>query len=242
MKPGENPPNERISVGVACTRFTPTGMEILLVKKRYTYAFNKFVNGRYRSDDRAALIAMFDEMTADEKLDILSLNFTQIWYRIWLNNPQKTSSFYIAKSKFENTFMTDGGVKLRHLMSRSYKFGTLVWEIPKGRKKSKNESDIQCGLREFTEETNVIKKQIKLMPDNTQYSYISDGTRYTFIYYYAIAKTRIDPYVSLTNKVQVGEIIEIKWMNLLAIRQIDGEGRLYQCAKKIFKFMKRHAK
>lgn len=242
MKQNDNQPTERISVGVACTRFTPTGMEILLVKKRYTYAFNKFVNGRYRSEDRPGLIAMFDGMTADEKLDILSLNFTQIWYRIWLNNSQKISSFYSAKSKFENTFMADGGVKLKYLMSRSQKFGSLVWEIPKGRKKSKNESDIHCGLREFTEETSVTKKQIKLMPDNTQYSYISDGTKYTFIYYFALARTHIDPHISLTNKTQVGEIIEIKWMNLLAIQQIDGEGRLTQCVRKIFKFMKRNAK
>lgn len=242
MKAVENPINERISVGVACTRFTPTGMEILLVKKRYTYAFNKFVNGRYRSDDRSSLITLFDNMTADEKLDILSLNFTQIWYRIWLNNSQKISSFYSAKSKFENTFMADGGVKLKYLMSKSYKFGSLIWEIPKGRKKSKNESDIQCGLREFTEETTITKRQIKLMIDSTQYSYISDGTKYTFIYYFALARGIVEPQVSLANKIQIGEIVEIKWMNMLAVQSIDTEGRLTECVKKIFKFMKRNAK
>jgi len=242
MKKADTPINERISVGVACCRFTPTGTEILLVKKRYTYAFNKFVNGRYRSDDRTALIALFDNMTADEKLDILSLNFTQIWYRIWLNNAQKISSFYTAKSKFENAFVADGGNRLKYLMSKSYKFGNLIWEIPKGRKKSKNESDLQCGLREFTEETTITKKQIKIMPDSTQYSYISDGTKYTFIYYYALAKINIEPQISLTNKVQIGEIIEIKWMNLLTIQSIDGDKRLTQCVKKIFKFMKRNAK
>ena len=80
------------------------------------------------------------------------------------------------------------------------------------------------------------------MPDTTRYSYMSDGTKYTFIYYFAIAKTNIEPHISLTNKVQIGEIVDIKWMNLLAIQQIDGEGRLYQCARKIFKFMKRHAR
>lgn len=234
--------NERISVGVACTRFTSTGMEILLVKKRYTYAFNKFVNGRYRSEERLNLIALFDCMTADEKLDILSLNFTQIWYRIWLNNSQKMSSFYAAKSKFENSFMADGGVKLKYLISKSHKHGSLIWEIPKGRKKSKNESDIHCGLREFTEETNVTKKQIKLMPDSTQYSYISDGTKYTFIYFYAIAKSFIDPFIALTNKTQIGEVIEIKWMNLQSIQLVDNEGRLTQCVRKIFNFMKKNAK
>lgn len=242
MKPAETGINEKISVGVACTRFTQNGMEILLVKKRYTYSFNKFVNGRYRSDDRPGLIALFDGMTPDEKLDILSLNFTQIWYRIWLNNAQKISSFYTSKSKFENTFMADGGVKLKHLMARSHKHGALVWEIPKGRKKSKHESDIQCGLREFTEETTLTKKQIKLMFDNTQYSYISDGVKYTFIYYYALARVNVEPTVSVVNKMQIGEILEIKWMNMLSVQHVDTEGRLTKCVKKIFKFMKRNAK
>lgn len=233
---------EKISVGIACTRFTPEGMEMLLVKKRYTYAFNKFVNGRYRSEDHAAIIEMFDQMTAEEKLDILSLNFTQIWYRIWLNNSQKISSFYSAKSKFENTFMADGGLKLKQLLSRSHKHGALIWEMPKGRKKSKMESDIHCGLREFTEETGIHKRHIKIMPDFTQYSYVSDGIKYTFIYYFALAKTNVKPHLSIANKMQVGEIIEAKWLNLLAIRQLDDCGRLYDCAKKIFKFMKRNAR
>lgn len=235
-------PPEKISVGIACTRFTPTGMEILLVRKRYTYAFNKFVNGRYRSDNRVELVALFDSMTAEEKLDILSLNFTQIWYRIWLTNSQKMSSFYAARSKFENAFVADGGIKLRTIMSRSKKNGSLIWEIPKGRKKSKNESDIQCGLREFTEETLITKKQIKLFTDSAQYSYISDGTKYTFIHYFALAKSNIDPSVCITNKMQVGEIIEIKWMNILAIKQIDTEDRLVPHVRKIFKFMKKHGR
>lgn len=242
MKADNRPITEKISVGVACTRFTPTGMEILLVRKRYTYAFNKFVNGRYRSDNRNELISLFDDMTAEEKLDILSLNFTQIWYRIWLNNSQKMSSFYAAKSKFENAFVADGGAKLRSLMSRSKKNGALVWEIPKGRKKSRIESDMQCGLREFTEETTVTKKQIKIFPDNAQYSYVSDGVKYTFIYYYALAKVNVNPTVSIANKTQIGEIVEIKWMNMVALKQIDTEGRLVPYVRRIFNFMKRHGR
>lgn len=242
MKAEVRQPVEKISVGIACTRFTPNGMEILLVKKRYTYAFNKFVNGRYRSDNRTELLTLFDEMTAEEKLDILSLNFTQIWYRIWLNNSQKMSSFYAAKSKFENAFVADGGAKLRALISRSKKNGSLIWEIPKGRKKSRIESDMQCGLREFTEETSVTKKQIKIFPDSAQYSYISDGVKYTFIYYYALAKGNINPTVSIANKTQIGEIVEIKWMNMNALKQVDTEGRLVPYVRRIFNFMKRNAR
>jgi 8-oxo-dGTP pyrophosphatase MutT (NUDIX family) len=230
---------EKISVGIGCVRRTNAGMEILLVKKRYTYAYNKFVTGRYRSENRAEMIAMFDSMTAEEKLDILSLDFRQIWYRIWLSHTQKMSSFYAAKSKFENTFIADGGDKLRALMARSKKNGSLIWEIPKGRKKTKMENDISCGLREFSEETGVTKRQIKIFGDNAKYSYVSDGIRYTFIYYFALAKTNFEPVCSVVNKTQIGEIVDIKWMNMLALMQVDKEGRLIPFVKKIFKCMKK---
>lgn len=236
------PPTEKISVGVACVRFAPTGIEMLLVRKRYTYAYNMFVNGRYKSDNSNDLITLFNAMTVDEKLDIMSLNFVQIWYRVWLNNLQKTSSFYAAKSKFENAFVADGGARLKRLMVKSKENGQLIWEIPKGRKKGKSEADIVCAVREFAEETTMTVKQYSLCRENYKHSYISDGTKYTNIYYFAFARLGVDPRVNVANQTQIGEIAEIKWMNMNAISQIDIGGRLRPIAKKIFKFMKARAK
>lgn len=240
--PRGKPTTEKISAGVACVRFAPTGMEILLVRKRYTYAYNMFVSGRYKSDNSSDLITLFNSMTVDEKLDILSLNFVHIWYRVWLNNLQKTSSFYTAKSKFENAFVADGGARLRRLMSKSRENGQLIWEIPKGRKKGKTESDIACAVREFTEETTLTMKQCNICQEKYKHSYISDGTKYTNIYYFAYTRLNITPVVNAANQLQVGEIAEIKWMNMNAIIHVDSGGRLTPIAKKIFKYMKKMAR
>ena len=236
------PPVEKISVGIACVRFASTGIEMLLVRKRYTYAYNMFVNGRYKSDSSNDIITLFNTMTVDEKLDIMSLNFVQIWYRVWLNNLQKTSSFYTAKSKFENTFVADGGARLKRLMAKSKENGQLIWEIPKGRKKGKTETNIVCAVREFAEETTMNTKHYSLCRENLTHSYISDGTKYTNIYYFAFARHGSTPCVNVVNQTQIGEIAEIKWMNMNAISQIDIGGRLKPIAKKIFKFMKTLAK
>jgi 8-oxo-dGTP pyrophosphatase MutT (NUDIX family) len=232
--------NEKSSVGIACVRRNQSAMEILLVKKRYTYSFNKFVNGRYRSDNNQELIKLFGGMTLDEKLDIISLNFTQIWYRIWLNNLQKMSSFYAAKSKFENNFVADKGVRLKRLLSATKTHGELVWEIPKGRKKNRLESDIQCGVREFKEETLIQKKQIKVFLENITYSYISDGTKYTNTYYFAVAKGVLNPRIDITSQEQIGEIAEIKWMSIEAVIQAGSCRRIIPVVKKIFRFIKKH--
>ncbi len=233
---------EKVSAGIACVRFKPTGMEILLVRKRYTYAYNKFVNGRYRSDNNREILALFNQMTLEEKLDLMSLNFSQIWYRVWLSNSQKISCFYTAKSKFETTFVADKGVRLRKLLAAAKLHGTLVWEIPKGRKKNRIESDIHCALREFKEETQVSKRQIKLYPESTTYSYISDKVKYTNIYYYALAIGNVAPSIDMSSRDQVGEVGEIKWMNLQEMKYSGSCERILPIVKGIFRFMKTNAR
>jgi 8-oxo-dGTP pyrophosphatase MutT (NUDIX family) len=233
---------EKISAGIACVRARPTGMEILLVRKRYTYAYNKFVNGRYRSENNKEIISLLNQMTLEEKLDLMSLNFNQIWYRVWLSNSQKISCFYNAKSKFETTFVADKGVRLRKLLAASKIYGRLVWEIPKGRKKNRMESDIHCAIREFKEETRVTKRQIKIYPDSITYSYLSDKTKYTNIYYYALAIGNINPTIDMASRDQVSEIGEIAWMNLQEMKHSGTCERILPIVKRIFRFMKIHAR
>jgi 8-oxo-dGTP pyrophosphatase MutT (NUDIX family) len=230
--------NEKVSAGIACCRKTPNGFQVLTIRKRYTYAYNTFVNGRYKSDNSYEIINLFNNMTMAEKLDIASMNFVQIWYRIWLHNPQKTSSFYVAKNKFENTFAMDGGAYLRRLLIKSDTSVDLMWELPKGRKKNKMESDLQCGIREFGEETMISRKKYKVFDNFYKYSYISDNTRYTNIYYYAFARDMFEPRVYIGNNQQIGEVGDIKWMSLTELMCADTTGRMYPVVRKLFNFVK----
>jgi 8-oxo-dGTP pyrophosphatase MutT (NUDIX family) len=77
------------SYGIACCRFNTTAKryEVLMVRKRYTYGFFSFVFGKYKKNNDATIIALLDDMTNQEKLDILSLRFDFLWWRIWLLLP-----------------------------------------------------------------------------------------------------------------------------------------------------------
>ena len=51
--------------------------EILMIKKRLTYAYIAFVKGVYNKNNENELLRMFNNMTVDEKFCIMSLNFNK---------------------------------------------------------------------------------------------------------------------------------------------------------------------
>jgi 8-oxo-dGTP pyrophosphatase MutT (NUDIX family) len=172
------------SAGIACCRYNKTSCryEMLMVRKRYSYGFAAFVFGQYNKNDDYRIMALFDSMTNQEKLDVLSMRFDLMWWRIWLNFPgesyepnpdewlviynRKTMSNFIRsspprtkqelyikrKAKFESTFLQDRGRRLEMLIKRSTVSAELIWEIPKGRI-GKSETKIDCATREFKEES-----------------------------------------------------------------------------------------
>lgn len=230
---------DKISLGVACCRINNNKPEILLVCKRYTYAYHTFTHGKYNSSSNNELIKLFNGMTLEEKIDILSLNFIQIWYRIWLNSKHCRDVYFPAKNKYESTFAIDGGVRLRNLINLSTN-SRKIWEIPKGRKKSKVESEIHCAIREFEEETNVLKKSYKIYPTATRkHSFIDVGVRYTSTYYIAMAKCNIIPKINFGTQDQLDEISDIRWMDIESIRHVDDMCRLEKLIIPIFRFVKK---
>lgn len=231
---------DKQSIGVACCRIGKVGSpEMLFICKRYTYAFNLIAHGRYNEHNKAEMIALLGGTTVDEKLDLLSLNFSQIRYRVYLNKSQPNQNFFMAKNKFESTFVVDNGVKLRKLISKAANSNRL-WEIPKGHKLNKSEPDIHCAVREFEEETGIAKKTYKLFPNAKKtYAYIDAGTRYTNTYYIAFTRSTIAPRINFNNQDQIDEISDIRWMNIDEIRQIDETKRLATFVKPIFNYIKK---
>lgn len=231
-----------VSYGVICCRKnTNTGrIEALLVSKRYTYEFFEFVLckvfaiGKKIPADR--VINMLCKMTLDEKLDILSLNFDQMWYRI-CGNGSKNTTYYRAKAKFEQIFLSDGGSWITSMISKSTN-ADRIWEIPKGRRNTQ-EPEINCAVREFYEETNIEKKYYRLLPNiKRSYTFEDAGVLYTFVYYVGVTRRVIQPRINMKNKHQLIEINNIKWMDLDTIDAMDSGNRLRKFLQPIFKTVK----
>ena len=229
----------KISCGIACCRFAANGEpEILLICKRFTYAYCIFIHSNYNTKSQEALSTLLNEMTLDEKMDILSLNFDQMWFRVWYIN-EKTITYAQMKNQFELIHLIDdAGVGLRRAISVSNN-KDRIWEIPKGHKASNNESELVCAMREFYEETGVAKTGYQLLSEQcVHYDYIENKILYKNKYFVAIANRKLN-----LNRVlsvdQLKEISDIRWLNMAKIKLVDSSGRLETLVRSIFKKFKK---
>lgn len=192
----------KTSLGVIlCRKNVDTGrLQVLLVHKRYSYAFSEFVHGRYTRGRigtpggaaQRSIAALLDRMTQEELIDVWSLDFGQMWYRIWLTRDNK-DLFNKKHAKFQTTFMRDdGGNALRRLIVQARANGVLLWEVPKGRRLGTREPDVLCAVRELREEAGIDKREYRLIPAaKRRLAYTSTGTRYVCVYYVAIANPHL---------------------------------------------------
>jgi 8-oxo-dGTP pyrophosphatase MutT (NUDIX family) len=257
------------SAGVACIRFNKNELryEVLMVRKRYSYCFAAFVFGRYNKRDENYITILLNGMTNQEKLDVLSLNFDLMWWRIWLDFPnkskdteknwtdiykKKTLSNYIQsstpktkydlylkkKAKFKALF-SNNALLLDRLIKRSNDSSELLWEIPKGRIE-RNESNLDCALRELKEETGIDTNMMKILPDIKPFidEFTHMGVRYNSYYYTGIVTNDFEPKISFSTFSQLIEIDDVKWVSLDELKYMNKSKTLHVHLLNIFKIIK----
>jgi 8-oxo-dGTP pyrophosphatase MutT (NUDIX family) len=208
-----------------------------MINRRYTYAFYMFVCGRYNDRNDDEIIALLDRMTVDEKVDILSLNFQQLWYRIWLG-ACRSSIYLAARLKFNERMVADGGARIKSLARRSRHYAARIWEIPKGRKKYADEGEMDCAIREFYEETGIPRSAYHITPGTFRLSFAEDGLAYEINYFIAITARDVVQRINAAALEQVSEICDMRWvaaadMSAFASRDIAGHRRVIHYARNL---------
>jgi 8-oxo-dGTP pyrophosphatase MutT (NUDIX family) len=142
---------------------------------------------------------------------------------------EKSRAQYVHKrNKFTSTWLSSdwAAEKFRRMVGCSTGVGDTRWEFPKGKRVSAGESDVACALREFTEETNISPAALRLVPAFARVEmYVHMGVLYTNTYYLAVLKHQIpDPAssISLKNREQISEVVDVRWMGLDAMKQARG--------------------
>lgn len=233
----------RQSYGIILTREYKGSYQALVTGRRTTYAFDSFVLGRYSVKyDINYVKKLFNEMTADELTDILTMDFKKMWWRFRLKD-QSSESFYIKKqNKFNVSFMSDGGKLLKELLYNANPTGKLPYEFPKGRKSKDDETDLQASMREFKEETNIGLEHYVFLENKTRWNtHISGGVKYKSMYYIAFLKSEdVNIQLSLKRLNQLSEVREITWMDINDIKRVDFEDkRLQLLVEPVFNLIKR---
>lgn len=234
----------RHSIGIVLFRRNPTisGVEVMCVRKRSTYAYHSFVHAQYKSTSDDCILALLNKMTPDEKVDLLSLNFSQIWFRVWIYGTYRHVFYASCAHKFENNFCADKGARLQRLIQESAS-GEIVWEIPKGRR-DPNEDQLDCAIREFQEETDIGPGQYKFVTVGRNhlmsFTHYDEGVSYTNSYYIAVTDSDFEPAVNFRNKHQVSEVSAIQWMSLSALEVLDSRRLIINFVRPIMKYLKKH--
>lgn len=232
-----------VSYGIACVRRNPDTrqLEILMVRKKHTYALIEFVRGKFDPFKDRDLEFMFSNMAIFEKSLIQGRQFELLWH--FCNNRtdgRHQQAFSRALRKFTTLSERESGKALENLLTGT-KNKSLLWEIPKGRA-SGNETAIMSAVREFQEETGLAKHQYRILLDEgtVEYSFVDCGVRYRYVYFIAVMVDHSDvPVYDYGNKYMIQEVGDIQFLASSAIQELNNR-RLAKIAKIMIRKAKRH--
>lgn len=175
-------------------------IKFLLIQRRHSIGFMDFIRGKYKIDNIEQINNLFQYMHQNEINLIKTMSFEELWNEIWNNDEHRINSikkdFITAKEKFiELKTSTKLDLNLDfYLNNIEPLYSFLEWGYPKGRK-DKNETTLDCAVREFYEETNIDITKIKIINEIEPIEENLIGTNgipYRHIYYIAETKENIN--------------------------------------------------
>ena len=210
--------------------------EIVMIERKDSISYIEFIRGKYKLEDSEYIQLLFNRMSVLEKDILLNNEFNILWNNLWYSNISSKKDYMKSYNKFIS-------IDLKNYINNStINYLNNEWEIPKGRR-NLNETDLECAIREFQEETNISLNDYNLLknvePFEEEYMG-SNNTVYKNIYYIAkIKDNNYNLHIDKQNEDQVSEIRSIKWFtrNDCLTRIRDYSDYKLNVVDKIFNFI-----
>lgn len=155
-------------------------IKFLLITKKHSYAFIDILLCKYNVKYPEYIQHLITKLTQSELYLLQTQPYKKLLKRVKLTNITYTS-FLSMKKKFDTILPLINQCKFT-------KYTVPEWEIPKG-KKEQNETELECAIREFQEETNIKPEQLTIFKNIKPMVEIfsgSDNRKYIYTYYYAL--------------------------------------------------------
>lgn len=189
-------------------------IKFLLVRRKHSLGYTEFIRGNYKKDNIDGIIYLFQQMTPEEIKNISIKSFDDLWDEFWGTDMRKKMFNKKQYSESKENFdalknKIDVELSLDFYTSNVKPFyGIAEYGLPKGRKQ-RGESDIECAIREFCEETGYSQQDIKII--NNVKPIIenmvgTNGVSYRFIYYLAEDLSNNKPTICEKNSNEIGDI------------------------------------
>lgn len=225
--------------------------KILMILRKDSLCYIEFLRGKYDIYNVSYIQTLIDKFSMKEKQN-LSQEFDTLWKDLWrldtidVNSMKFRSDYNRGKHKYEKlkngfVYMNTGEfINMTFFIKRSKThYETSEWEFPKGRR-NHLETDKECAIREFHEETGYETTDYSLLLNVKPYTeeYMGENrVKYKHVYYLGYRKNMEK--VPVVGEDQVSEIKDIQWLTksecLGKLR--DYHHTRYQIVHKIFDFI-----
>ena len=172
-----------ISFGLIVVRFDRQLLqyEYLMIRRKDSYGYIDFIRGKYMPQNVRQLTQIIRQMSQAEKERILKEPFPVLW-RQMCGGGNDQGEETLAERKYnrirKGVLQENEMVSLDTLLLRNQTdWKETEWEFPKGRRNS-NETELECGLREFEEETGIPKRHVRIMENILPFEETFIGTNY----------------------------------------------------------------
>lgn len=188
-----------------------------MIRRKDSMSYTEFLRGKYHPEDTGYLHSLLENMTQMEQDLIRTHPFDTLWSKLWGYGVDHHSNEYPhSKQRFESQSIA------ALLDAHPTPYVESEWGFPKGRR-IRCESDVECAIREFYEETNIPRDAYILLKNVllTETFRGTNGIMYKHIYYVALitdeSKIQLDQKFT---PMQRREISAIAWKSLDACRAL----------------------
>jgi 8-oxo-dGTP pyrophosphatase MutT (NUDIX family) len=207
-----------MSFGICAVKFIDNIAHYLLIRRRDSLAYVEFLRGKYKNIQQDYIQLLLNGMTAEERSRLLVNSFDTLWDTLWnnQNTRQYRNEYENAKRTFEglkNTGDVHGRLLTRYIQDVTSTWTDPEWGFPKGRR-TVLESELDCALREFEEETGFPKKSVHFVPDELPLieSYVgTNNIPYKQKYFVGGCTTETLAVIQPNNRIMNREVGGIGW-------------------------------
>jgi 8-oxo-dGTP pyrophosphatase MutT (NUDIX family) len=212
----KNCPHPIISFGIICYKLENKELKYLMIQRKDSIAFMEFIRGKYEINNIDYIKQLLNNMVLSERNMIINSKFDDIWNYVWQQGDINKNNKEFINSKIKFSILNDNNFLKNYITSIKGVFAEREYGFAKGRRKMR-ESDIDCAVREFYEETRIKKEDIQILDHIMPFEEIffgTNGVMYKHVYYVAkLINDDLDVKVDENCLEQVREIRAIKWYN-----------------------------
>jgi 8-oxo-dGTP pyrophosphatase MutT (NUDIX family) len=179
---------------------------ILMIRRKDSMSFAEFMRGKYDVNNEEYIARLVSNMTIREQASMVCQPFDVLWKQLW-GDDRSSPDYAISKEKFEKL---DRSLLLTKYLSS---YTEPEWGFPKG-KRIRGETDLDCAIREFTEETNIPRESYMVFKNILLEETFTGLNNIQYRHVYFVALLKKPELVNITQKftlMQRREISGIGW-------------------------------